>query len=168
MYSRGLFFAWTWIRTFLILASQMDVFARTFAHLYMDLELKYRLQCGNSPRKVLHAQKHIDALFIIYTFLELYGWKYFPMQISANILLHVDIFCNRSKDTWKIQKKNSPSNVSNIKVVLETIVLKEFVNFILKSVDLIDHTNIFLLRTINHYVILIMCTHHKNGVILNI
>ena len=30
--------------------------------------------------------------------------------------------------------------------------------FILKGVDLIDHTSIFLLRTINHYVTLIMCT----------
>ena len=36
--------------------------------------------------------------------------------------------------------------------------IKEFVNFILKGVDLIDHTDIFLLRTINHYVTLIMCT----------
>ena len=36
--------------------------------------------------------------------------------------------------------------------------IKEFVNFILKVVDLIDHTSIFLLRTINHYVTLIMCT----------
>ena len=30
--------------------------------------------------------------------------------------------------------------------------------FILKGVDLVDHTSIFLLRTINHYVTLIMCT----------
>ena len=30
--------------------------------------------------------------------------------------------------------------------------------FILKGVDLREHTNIFLLRTINHYVTLIMCT----------
>ena len=36
--------------------------------------------------------------------------------------------------------------------------IKEFVNFILKGVDLIDHTSIFLLCTINHYVTLIMCT----------
>ena len=36
--------------------------------------------------------------------------------------------------------------------------IKEFVSFILKGVDLIDHTSIFLLRTINHYVTLIMCT----------
>ena len=35
--------------------------------------------------------------------------------------------------------------------------IKEFVSFILKGVDLIDHTSIFLLRTINHYVTLIMC-----------
>ena len=32
--------------------------------------------------------------------------------------------------------------------LVETI--KEFVSFILKGVDLIDHTSIFLLRTINH------------------
>ena len=31
-------------------------------------------------------------------------------------------------------------------------------NFILKGVDLMDHTSIFLLRTINHYVTLIICT----------
>ena len=30
--------------------------------------------------------------------------------------------------------------------------------FILKVVDLIDHRSVFLLRTINHYVTLIMCT----------
>ena len=35
--------------------------------------------------------------------------------------------------------------------------IKELVNFILKGVDLIDHTSIFLLRTINHCVTLIMC-----------
>ena len=34
--------------------------------------------------------------------------------------------------------------------------IKEFVNFILKGVDLIDHTSICLLRTINHYVTFIM------------
>ena len=37
-------------------------------------------------------------------------------------------------------------------------IIKELVSFILKGVDLIDHTSIFLLRTINHYVTLIMCT----------
>ena len=31
--------------------------------------------------------------------------------------------------------------------------IKEFVSFILKGVDLLDHTSIFLLRTINHRVI---------------
>ena len=36
--------------------------------------------------------------------------------------------------------------------------IKEFVSFIQKGVDLIDHTSIFLLRTINHYVTFIMCT----------
>ena len=36
--------------------------------------------------------------------------------------------------------------------------IKEVVSLILKGVDLIDHTSIFLLRTINHYVILIVCT----------
>ena len=36
--------------------------------------------------------------------------------------------------------------------------IKEFVSFILKGVDLIDHTSIFLLLPINHYVTLIMCT----------
>ena len=36
--------------------------------------------------------------------------------------------------------------------------IKEFVSFILKGVDPIDNTSIFLLRTINHYVTLIMCT----------
>ena len=35
-----------------------------------------------------------------------------------------------------------------------TTPIKEFVSFILKGVDLIDHTSIFLLRTINHYVTL--------------
>ena len=29
---------------------------------------------------------------------------------------------------------------------------------ILKGVDLMDHTSIFLLRTINHYATLIMCS----------
>ena len=36
--------------------------------------------------------------------------------------------------------------------------IKELVSFILEGVDLLDHTSIFLLRTINHYVIFIMCT----------
>ena len=36
--------------------------------------------------------------------------------------------------------------------------IKEFGSFIPRGVDLIDHTSIFLLRTINHYVTLIMCT----------
>ena len=39
--------------------------------------------------------------------------------------------------------------------LVETI--KGLVSFILKGVDLIDHTSIFLLHTINHYVILILC-----------
>ena len=30
--------------------------------------------------------------------------------------------------------------------------IKEFVSFILKGVDLVDHASKFLLRTINHYV----------------
>ena len=34
--------------------------------------------------------------------------------------------------------------------------IKELVSFILKGVDLLDHTSIFLLRTINHRVILII------------
>ena len=38
--------------------------------------------------------------------------------------------------------------------LVETI--KEFDSFIPRGVDLIDHTSIFLLRTINHYVTLIM------------
>ena len=36
--------------------------------------------------------------------------------------------------------------------------IKDFVDLILKGVDLINHTSIFLLHTINHYVTLIMCT----------
>ena len=36
--------------------------------------------------------------------------------------------------------------------------IKEFVSFILKGVDLIDHTSIYLLLTINHYITLTMCT----------
>ena len=39
--------------------------------------------------------------------------------------------------------------------------IKEFDNFIPRGVDLIDHTSIFLLRTVNHYVILIMCTQYR-------
>ena len=35
-------------------------------------------------------------------------------------------------------------------LLAETI--KELVSFVLKGVDLIDHTSIFLLRTINHYI----------------
>ena len=34
--------------------------------------------------------------------------------------------------------------------------IKEFVSFTLKCVDLRDHTSIFLLHTINHYVTLIL------------
>ena len=34
--------------------------------------------------------------------------------------------------------------------------IKEFDSFILKDVDLIDHTSIFLLRIVNHYITLIM------------
>ena len=46
--------------------------------------------------------------------------------------------------------------ISGLEVVLlmpfaETI--KELVSFILEGVDLLDHTSIFLLRTINHRVI---------------
>ena len=37
-------------------------------------------------------------------------------------------------------------------------------NFILKGVDLIDHTSILLLRTINHYVPL---THYKSYVVIH-
>ena len=36
------------------------------------------------------------------------------------------------------------------------------------SYVIIHHTSIFLLRTTNHYVTLIICTHHKNCDILNI
>ena len=39
--------------------------------------------------------------------------------------------------------------------------IKEFDSFILRGVDLIDHTSIFLLRTVNHYVTLIMCTRYR-------
>ena len=35
--------------------------------------------------------------------------------------------------------------------------IKKLISFILRGVDLIDHTSIFLLRTINHYVIFTMC-----------
>ena len=35
--------------------------------------------------------------------------------------------------------------------------IKELVNVLLKGVDLIDHTSIFLLRIINHCVILLLC-----------
>ena len=35
--------------------------------------------------------------------------------------------------------------------------IKEVVSFILEGVDLLDHTSIFLLRTINHRVIPIIC-----------
>ena len=35
--------------------------------------------------------------------------------------------------------------------------IKELDSFILKDVDVIDHTRMFLLCTINHYVILLMC-----------
>ena len=46
--------------------------------------------------------------------------------------------------------------------------IKEFVSFILKGVDLIDHTSIFLLRTINHYVTLIYnTTHCKSYVVID-
>ena len=41
--------------------------------------------------------------------------------------------------------------------------IKEFVSFILKGVDLIDHTSIFPLRTTNHYVILIICSLQCGG-----
>ena len=36
--------------------------------------------------------------------------------------------------------------------------IKEFDSFIPRVVDLVDHTSIFLLRTINHYVTFIICT----------
>ena len=36
--------------------------------------------------------------------------------------------------------------------------IKEFDSFIPRGVGLINHTSIFLLRTINHYVTFIMCT----------
>ena len=36
--------------------------------------------------------------------------------------------------------------------------IKEFDSFIPRGVDLADHTSIFLLRTINHYVTFIICT----------
>ena len=38
---------------------------------------------------------------------------------------------------------------------------KELVSFILEGVALLDHTSIFLLRTINHRVILKICIHTK-------
>ena len=58
----------------------------------------------------------------------------------------------------RIYEKNP--EMKNEAVVLlmplaETI--KELVSFILKRLVLLDHTSIFLLRTINHHIILILC-----------
>ena len=66
--------------------------------------------------------------------------------------------------------KNALSNnlKLNVSVHTDSVLLmplaetiKELVSFILKSVDLIDHTSIFLLRTVNHYATLIMCTRYR-------
>ena len=46
--------------------------------------------------------------------------------------------------------------------------IKEFLNFILKGVHLIDHTSIFLLRTINHYVTLIEYFRPFISIVINI
>ena len=54
-----------------------------------------------------------------------------------------------------VQKRYSEAYDELLMPLAETI--KEFDNFIPRGVDLIDHTSIFLLRTINRYVIFIMC-----------
>ena len=65
-----------------------------------------------------------------------------------------------------VKNRSKKSQINILMISLLTFVLliplaetiKEVVSFILKGVDLIDHTSIFLLRTTNHYVTLIMCT----------
>ena len=47
--------------------------------------------------------------------------------------------------------KNFPLHLVLLMPLAEAI--KELVSFILEGVDLLDHTSIFLLRTINHCVI---------------
>ena len=50
------------------------------------------------------------------------------------------------------------ARIIDVLLMLLAETIKDFVSFILKGVDLMDHTSIFLIGTINHYVTLIMCT----------
>ena len=64
--------------------------------------------------------------------------------------------------TWKKNWDHCDKLIEKLELLMplaETI--KEFDSFIPRGVDLIDHTSIFLLRTVNHYVTLIMCTRYR-------
>ena len=85
------------------------------------------------------------------------------LEVLPTIVSSVLVSLKRSEDCifGKVKQLDFSQKVQN---TIETVLLmplaktiEEFVSFILKGVDFIDHTSISLLRTINQYVTLIMC-----------
>ena len=101
-------------------------------------------------------------------------------RVSKTFCLYYCIICKTKFDTLAWIVLYSPDTCSitcfwsseetqgwplkTIPLLMPLVVnIKEFVNFILRGVDLIDHTIIFLLRSTNHYVTFTTCMHYHDS-----